>query len=334
MKPKLFLHSALSLVILLITGCEKIFIQEDPGSSPPEVFRVFWEEFDRHYSFFELKGINWDSVFTATNQRITPQTSETELFVELDNIVQFLEDGHVDIFTLLGVSSYDFEANSPPNSKENAISYLTSFQVVANNILYGDIANTNLGYISIESFAALGFDQIDAIMSNFHDKDGMVIDVRSNGGGNDARSEDVASRFTDQTRHYRRIKHRTGPEHGDFGDWIDDHISPAGQPFLKPTVVLTNKGCFSATEAFLLAMITLPHVTVVGDTTGGGSGNPVPRTLPNGWTMRLSNWIQVPPSEVSYEGIGLFPDVPVWITEQDAENGVDTILEKAIEILE
>ena len=80
-------------------------------------------------------------------------------------------------------------------------------------------------------------------------------------------------------------------------------------------------------------MQVLPSVTIVGDTTGGGVGNPVFRELPNGWTYRLSTETDADAQGRIMEGVGVFPDVPVPTTAADSANGIDRILEKGIDII-
>jgi len=77
----------------------------------------------------------------------------------------------------------------------------------------------------------------------------------------------------------------------------------------------------------------LPNVTVIGDTTGGGSANPITLTLPNGWSYRVSRWIQYTAQKTIFEGTGLPPDIPLWITSADSSAGRDVILERAIQVL-
>jgi C-terminal processing protease CtpA/Prc len=84
---------------------------------------------------------------------------------------------------------------------------------------------------------------------------------------------------------------------------------------------------------FVMAMQVLPNVTIVGDTTGGGVGNPIFRELPNGWTYRLSTEIEADAQGRIMEGVGVFPDVPVLTTAADSANGIDRMLEKGIDII-
>jgi C-terminal processing protease CtpA/Prc len=80
-------------------------------------------------------------------------------------------------------------------------------------------------------------------------------------------------------------------------------------------------------------MKALPNVTVIGDTTGGGSANPITLTLPNGWSYRVSRWIQYTAQKTIFEGIGLPPNIPLWISPADSAAGRDAILERAIQFL-
>ena len=80
-------------------------------------------------------------------------------------------------------------------------------------------------------------------------------------------------------------------------------------------------------------MRALPNTTVVGDTTAGGTGNPISETLPNGWTCTIPRWRVLTPDKGIFEGVGLAPDVTVGITDEDAADGLDTILDRAIDLL-
>ena len=78
---------------------------------------------------------------------------------------------------------------------------------------------------------------------------------------------------------------------------------------------------------------SLPTGAVLGATTGGGSGKPTQRELPNGWTFQLSRWIEWTPDGTTYEGVGLEPEIVVDITLIDQERGRDTILDWAVGLL-
>ena len=159
----------------------------------------------------------------------------------------------------------------------------------------------------------------------------LVIDLRSNGGGDDLNGEAIASRFTDASRLYRRIRFRNGPGHGDFGPFVDSFISPAGaESFLGPIAILTNRGTISSAESLVLAFAVLPNARSFGDFTGGGSANPEQKTLANGWRYTVSRWIEYRPDGSTFEGVGIEPDVRTDISATDSAALRDTILDVAI----
>jgi C-terminal processing protease CtpA/Prc len=75
-----------------------------------------------------------------------------------------------------------------------------------------------------------------------------------------------------------------------------------------------------------------PNITVIGDRTGGGSGLPFSSELPNGWSVRFS---ASPMFNANKEHIefGVDPDIFVAMCEDDMKKNIDTIIEKAREII-
>ena len=111
-------------------------------------------------------------------------------------------------------------------------------------------------------------------------------------------------------------------------------LSPGkGAIWKRPVVLLTNRGVFSAANHFVLMMKELPHVTIVGDKTGGGSGLPLNSTLPNGWSVRFSA-SPILDAQGNHTEFGIEPDVKVSITSEDWTRGVDTIIEEALKLAE
>jgi C-terminal processing protease CtpA/Prc len=246
-----------------------------------------------------------------------------------------LRDGHANLVAPeIGQWEYDgWFRDAPANFNEaTALAYVTALRSANDgNLQYGRIGQ-NIGYLRIRSFAGPSWGgDIDTIIGALTETSGMIIDVRDNFGGLMVNSDLIASRFADRERIYARVRYRNGPRHDDFTNWINRYVTPGGKAQYKgPVIVLTNRRVFSAAESFALEMRALPHVRIVGDTTGGGSGSPITRELPNGWTYRVSRWQETPPDGRSYEGIGIAPDFPVQISPSDERRLRDSILEWAI----
>lgn len=267
---------------------------------------------------------------------VNDTTSDKELFDILSKMTNQLKDGHVNVFTPFGTSSYKFLNSRAPTinwlGESSIFKYGENIKTPNQTLVYAKIKNANIGYVWVKTFAntIADYTYIDNILSEYETADGFIIDLRMNGGGSDRNSSEIARRFTDEKRLYRKYRFRNGPGHNDFSDWNDTYLNPAGIQFLKTTIVLINENCYSATEDCLMALKELPNVTIIGDTTGGGLGNPMQRELPNGWLYRFSNWQEVDAQMNNFEDIGIAPDTVVWISRRDSLRGIDRILEAGI----
>jgi hypothetical protein len=320
-------------------GCADVLLSPEPGDSPPEVAHAFWTEVDEYYSYFDVSGIDWDSIGGEYLPRVTASTPDNELFNVLSVMLGKLRDGHA----TLDAPSRHYEYNGwyadYPRNYEPAFvgTYLTQPRgTAAGGAVSWAGLGAGLGYLRISTFGQSGIGEgVDAALASLGESmRGLVLDIRSNGGGSDRESEAAAGRFTAERVMYRIVRYKSGPAHDAFGPKEEGWLEPAGsQRYLGPVAVLTNRGVYSAAEDFLLAMRVLPRVTTVGDTTGGGSGNPIPRELPNGWVVHVPRWQVWAADGTFFEGVGLAPDVEVQLTDADRLKGRDAILERAIQIV-
>lgn len=326
----------LSFLLCLLTACERLLIGTNPSDTPEKNFELFWQSFDKYYSHFEVKNVNWDSLYVVYRFKVNATTSERELFNILSEMTHLLKDGHVNLYTPFGSSSYPYWKGAANNDPINARRYLFAQRSLNRNLSFGKITNTNLAYVAIRSFEGnlSEFSAIGRALSELGDTNGMVIDVRSNGGGNSNNGQEIAAHFISEKTLYSYARYRNGPKHSDFTDWSPAYIEPIEESvYTKPVVLLVNKRCYSSCEDFILAMKARPGTLLVGDFTGGGSGNPFFQELPNGWTYRIPIWQQVTQNFEYYEGRGIAPDHRVNISFIDSVAGKDRILEKAIELM-
>ncbi len=274
--------------------------------------------------------------------QVTNQTTDGQLFQIMSSMLGVLKDPHVSLTTPVGSYFYTgWYSRFPTNFLGTATvgHYLSSDYgtTAAGYMRYGKISG-DLGYLyigpNLTGDAGTWGQAIDVIIDSLKTMKGIIVDIRSNGGGNDALGNIVTGRFADQQHVYSYVRWRSGPLHSDFTDFQAATIQPQGsRQFLKPVVLLTNRRCVSSAEGTILMFKALPNVTVIGDTTGGGSANPIALTLPNGWTYRVSRWIQYTAQKTVFEGTGLPPNIPLWITPADSASGRDAILERAIQFL-
>lgn len=149
--------------------------------------------------------------------------------------------------------------------------------------------------------------------------------------------ETLVARFINERTFVGTMRHKNGPDHGDFSEPFDVYYNPAESGRLmwgKPVVVITNRSTFSAANMFASVMKCLPNVTLVGATTGGGCGMPFSSELPNGWGVRFSaSPMTDPQGHLTEFGVEPTEGCAVNMDLEAALTGHDTILDFAINYL-
>lgn len=103
--------------------------------------------------------------------------------------------------------------------------------------------------------------------------------------------------------------------------------------------VLCNGSTASAAELFTAALRDYDLATIIGTKTFGKGSMQTTRLLPDGSAVKLSGALYNPPSNVSYNKIGITPDEVITLPEEwesrffKMPHEEDTQLQKAIEIL-
>jgi carboxyl-terminal processing protease len=142
----------------------------------------------------------------------------------------------------------------------------------------------------------------------------LVIDVRGNSGGNTpcqlvAALMPVRYRYwTHFTPHWNALARAHGePPHMvvSEADWIE----PDKGAFKGRITILIDNGTFSAAEDFVAPFKDNMRAEIVGETTGGSSGQPYVRDLTDGMRLWVGAKRQIFPNGSPFEGIGIEPDV-------------------------
>lgn len=320
---------------LSLAGCA----DEPKLYSANENFDRLWRIVDEHYCFFEYKNIDWDEVGERYRQQMKDKgtMSQVEFFDLCAAMLAELQDGHVNLSSSFDMSRYWVWEQYPVNYDERLIDehYLGFNYRLSGGMKYAQLQDSTIGYIYYGDFATgMGEGNIHNVLKSMDNTKGLIIDVRSNGGGYLTNVETFVGRFLSERTHAGAIRHKTGPGHNDFSEPYDYYLEPSsGYRYLdRPVVVIANRGSFSATNNFVSIMKSLPNVTVVGDVTGGGCGLPFTSEIPIGWNVRFSAApITGPDGELTEWGVE--PDVKVDMSEDDAARGHDTILDTAISLV-
>ena len=211
--------------------------------------------------------------------------------------------------------------------------YLGTDYRIAGSLRY-KILDDNIGYAYCGSFnSPIGEGNLDEVMKYFAFCNGLILDIRGNGGGDLTNAEKLAARFCQEKTLVGYIQHKTGKGHNDFSEMEPQYLEPsANLRWPKNVVVLTNREVYSAANDFVKCMKCFTTVKTVGDQTGGGSGLPFTSSLPNGWTVRFSACPTYDRNRQQIE-FGIAPDYEVQLTDDDFRQGRDTMIEFARKLL-
>lgn len=329
----------LPLLTLIIAGaCHEIPQYAD---NPRGNFDALWRTIDEHYCFFREKNIDWNDIYARYSPMVSDKMTQEELFIVCAQMLDELRDGHVNLSSSFNTSYYrKWWSDYPQNFSLRLIeeSYFNFNYRQSSGMLYG-ILRENIGYIYYGSFAnPVGEGNLDNVLYFLKNTQGLIIDVRDNGGGDLTNVRTLVSRFITRPTVVGYISHKTGPAHDAFSEPMEITYNPADIGRIrwgKPVIVLTNRSTFSAANNFASVMKLLPGVRLVGATTGGGSGMPYSSELPNGWGVRFSACSMLDAEGRSTEaGVEPTEGCVVDMDPLQALSGKDTILEFALDLLQ
>lgn len=324
--------------VLVATSC---ITEEVAPNTIRGNFDALWQTLDERYCFFDLKateyGLDWNEVYTRYQPKLAEQKTLWDYFNLLEDVVCELRDGHVNIISSLGTARYgewfdNYPANFADTLERKYLGRTTDY-VTTGGLKYRVLADS-IAYVRCPSFdVSFGDGNLHVMMLTLAPCKGMILDIRSNGGGRLTSAEKLASVFIDEKTLGGYMAHKTGKGHNDFSQPEAIEIEPfGGRRWTKPLVVLTNRRTYSAANAFVMYVKGLPGVTIVGDKTGGGSGMPLTSELPCGWTLRFSA-CPMYDRQMALTEEGIAPDVKVDITSDDYRRDIDTIIETARRII-
>lgn len=167
----------------------------------------------------------------------------------------------------------------------------------------------------------------------------VIIDVRGNHGG--STPQQLVAALMDRPYHY--FIESTPVQLGSFQlynspgthtelRWFGGVDESSGVLYEGPLFVLTDGGCFSACEDFVVSFKDNHRATIIGERTAGSDGQPYQHRFENGMRFGLSTKRLFMPDGSPFEGVGIAPDIEVQIHPEDLESGKDPVLEKALSL--
>ena len=336
------LHFLSFILIGIVTvSCERAFMEPDEPSNPVNVFDYLWNKVDQQYAFFDVKGVNWDSVYEVYRPKVYDDMPLDSFFGVCAAILNTLQDGHTNLVSNFDVSHndsvyYRMYADRNIDNEVVVLNYLTVNYHTTGNFAHNAIRDGQVAYIRYTSFSnAISSDNLSYLLNRYKDCKGMIIDLRQNGGGSVDNIGKMLSIFDNHKQPLYQTQIKSGPGHDDFTELTTvyaedvDYDDPfTEEPYTKPVAVLIDRGSYSATSFFALCTMAYPNIRLFGDYTGGGLGLPNGGALPNGWTYRFSVTRPLDLAGHNYDN-GVPPDVRVILDPACTAQGIDNVIETA-----
>ncbi len=193
----------------------------------------------------------------------------------------------------------------------------------------GRMEKNNIAYIRLLAFGDESTtrdfrDMLKKLLAE--NPDGIILDLRNNGGGLLNSAIEIASEFIKDGVIAYEV----------YGDGRKETFKASGKGLATdiPLVVLINEGSASASEIVAGAIQDLGRGKLVGVATyGKGSVQVWTDLVNNQGAVRITVARWLTPSGNTIQGTGLVPDVEVTMSEDDYAAGKDPQLDIAIELL-
>ena len=155
----------------------------------------------------------------------------------------------------------------------------------------------------------------------------IILDLRDNPGGYLEVSQDIAGWFLERDKTVVIEDFGRGLEQSKYE--TDGNSSLLNYPM----VILLNAGSASAAEILAAAFKDNRDIQIIGEKSFGKGSVQELKDLSDGSTVKITIARWLTPKGNLIEGKGIDPDIKVELTEQDAKDGKDPQLDKAIEII-
>lgn len=184
-----------------------------------------------------------------------------------------------------------------------------------------------IGYIALNRFGDTTTEEVRKEVTEFMKKkvNGVIFDVRFNGGGYLDKAVDLASIFMKQGK-VVTVARRGGD---------DTNYYVTGKPIAGdvPLIVLINEGSASASEILAGALQDNKRATIIGKKSFGKGTVQEVFDLPGGTSVRITTarWLTPNGRDLGKEGV--HPDIEVDRTKEQMQAKEDPQLDKALEVV-
>jgi carboxyl-terminal processing protease len=203
--------------------------------------------------------------------------------------------------------------------------------VQVDQVIGRQVPNAPIGYLKIRSFGdSATVDQVLGTLDQGRQRGirAWVIDLRGNPGGSLNALIAASAGFFDQT--HAIIGYQVDRQRRQNPLQIPQSLNLLNGATL---VVLVDRDSASGAEILAAALQEAKLATLVGSKTAGNVGVATQITMPDESVLQVTEQRFVSPSGAQLDGVGVTPDVPVEMTDEDLQNDRDPQLAKGLELV-
>ncbi len=316
------------------------------------LFVKVMNDFQENYSYLKYKKYSVVELIRQFSEKFQ-NIQSYELFIEgLVDVLKLLEDLHISLTDNKRnkyYNTYNFNLVQNFNYELLFEKYFQNKFIIKNKAgvvgYYNDVLYVN--FFTWGNHLEKEIREMLNIVENELEKKQVkkiVIDVRSNFGGNDALSRILLSYFVPKnikilvTRYLFRLD-KNDPNK--IGNETDIYQEENPRIYSNATLcVLIGNNCMSSNEYMIKGFKALHNyndefksrIFLVGDKTLGSSGCPKLFKYASDFEIRIPSWICFTPEGKLFEGEGVKPDVFIDSKKSIVRNK-DKVFEKALEII-
>ena len=297
-----------------------------------------WEEFKdivaNKYIYRDYKVSDWDALYSRYEAGLLNAADNEEFSKILYALILEIRDPHFWVFDSRGnqYKSYEKEWNNKINYNLECLEKIVEDYTEINPVItVGRVSN--VAYILIRNFyvhndpgEAMYFEVLSSLVDSFKDTtEGLIIDIRSNNGGNSMYGTNFAKHFvrTDALISYNdyfRIDETTNvwTKVNDYPNLFPVDLSKSA--YERNVILLIGNHAGSSAETFAMEIQAAPNVKTVGDKTAGATGGPVEHILSNGIKIMVPTNASKRLDGIYVEENGIDPDQYIPFIEDDSDN--------------
>lgn len=286
-----------------------------------------------HYAYRDRLGVDWNEVEANHREELRAAPHLAALAMRVKDLLAAAQDPHVSVRWMdatLPTWQRLVQANFDGRGLQKVLPKLERIGRIGMRARTED----GIGYLFCGTFAReqrAEFDLVLEALRGLRDCKGIVLDVRTNGGGDEMLARRLAGFFVTGERVYAAHRVRDPQKKDGFQEIQERTVRGNMEPdvFAGPVAVLMGPANMSSCEAFLLMMKQAPQATLIGASSYGSSGNPQPHVLVPGLAVLLPSWQALRPDGTCFEGEGIAPMIPIATTPEQLVEG-DPVLEEAL----